>query len=144
MTQDTHHEPLSPDMYIRYRMDHMIQFYKRRIPSYNHVKMISNVLTILKTIAVGALTYYGMTSWTAVVSIFTAAITAYMEFNGMCDKISRYSFTVHSLKELKVWWETLTPTEQSVLSNIDLLILSAEDLIQREQTAWRSSSQAAK
>jgi len=40
--------------------------------------------------------------------------------------------------------QTLPQIDRSVVSNIDQLVLSCEELLQKEQHAWRSTSQAAR
>ena len=67
-----------------------------------------------------------------------------MEYQGVSSKIERYSTTVHSLEELIHWWNTLPVIERSAVSNIDQLVVGAEELLQREQQAWRSTSTAIK
>ena len=71
-------------------------------------------------------------------------VVAYTEFKGTNSKLSRYSSTVHSLQELLMWWETLPQIDRSVVANVDYLVLTCEELLLKEQQAWRSSSQAAK
>ena len=85
-----------------------------------------------------------LSAWAGVISIVSSAITGYMEFQGTNGKINRYSFTVHSLQILIFWWQTLPTIDKSVVANIDRLVLTCEDLIQREQQSWRSTSQAVK
>ena len=51
---------------------------------------------------------------------------------------------MHALEELRLWWQTLPAIEKSSIANIDHLIMSAEELLQREQQAWKSTSQAIK
>jgi hypothetical protein len=43
-----------------------------------------------------------------------------------------------------MWWNTLSTIDRSVTSNIDRLVLTCEELLQREQQAWRSTSQTMK
>ena len=43
-----------------------------------------------------------------------------------------------------MWWETLPQIDRSVVANVDYLVLTCEDLLLKEQQAWRSSSQAVK
>ncbi len=77
-------------------------------------------------------------------TICTAGVAAVLEFHGTERKFNRYSFTIHSLRNLIHWWEMLAPIDRSVVENIDRLVLTGEDLLQREQQAWKSTSQAMK
>lgn len=71
-------------------------------------------------------------------------MVAYTEFKGNNSKLSRYSSTVHSLQELLMWWETLPQIDRSVVANVDYLVQTCEDMLLKEQQAWRSTSQAVK
>ncbi len=142
--KDNHYEPCTPDMYIEFRMVTAIKFYKKKIPACNRTRTIAQIFMISGSIATAALAFLGISSWAPIVSIFISGITAYIEFQGTNSKISRYSFTVHKLEELILWWQTLKPIERASVTNIDRLVLTAEDLLQREQQAWKSTSQAVK
>jgi hypothetical protein len=138
---DSHYEPLQPDAYIRHRIETALSFYKSRIPQCNRVRHICQLLLVSGTLCSSILAFANAAHWAAVVAIFIASVTAFLEFSGTNGKISRYSFTVHALQELIVWWYTLPPIDRSVVANIDRPVLTCEELLQREQLAWRSTSQ---
>lgn len=81
--------------------------------------------------------------WAAAVSIFTSGVTAWLEFNATANKMSRYSQVVDSLQALIVWWRTINVIDQAVVSNIDLLVLTAEQIIRGEQEVWSSMASKA-
>jgi hypothetical protein len=138
---DSHYAPVHPDAYIRFRVSGALSFYKQRIPVCTRARNLSQILLILGSIASGVLAYLYLAAWASGVSIITSAITAYIQFQGTAGKMDRYSVTVHSLQELVCWWQTLPQIEKSVVSNIDRLVMACEDILQREQQAWRSTSQ---
>jgi hypothetical protein len=141
MQVDNHYEPLQPDAFIRFRILPAIKFYKERIPPANSTRNISQLLLVIGTISNAGLGILGLPNWASGITILTSCITAYIEFSGTNSKISRYSFTVHALHELVQWWQCLPQIDRSVVANIDRLILTCEELLQREQQAWRSTSQ---
>lgn len=131
-------------IFCRYRIVTALEFYKAKIPQCSRIRNLAQSLIVLGSIGSAILAIVNLATWSAVVSVTTASITAYLEFLGTNSKISRYSSTVHSLQELVYWWQTLPQIDRSVISNIDHLVLTCEELLQREQQAWRSSSQASK
>lgn len=141
---DSYYEPVQPDGYIKFRTVKALNFYKSRIPAYNRSRNISQFLLVAGSIASAAVAFARVSEWAAVISATTLAISAYLEFNGTNSKLTRYSSTVHGLQELIVWWNTLPQIERSVLTNIDKLIVSCEDILQGEQRSWKSTSQASK
>jgi hypothetical protein len=141
-TTDSHYEPLQPDTYIRYRVMTALAFYRSRIPKYSRDRNIAQMFLVTGAISTGLLAFFSLSIWAILVSIVTSTITAFLEFLGTNKKIIRYSSTVDALHNLIIWWETLPRIDQSMVSNIDKLVTSCEDLIQREQEAWKSTSQS--
>lgn len=138
---DSHYEPLRPDAYIIHRVEKALVFYKNRIPRYNMIRNITQLLLVIGSLGSTALAFADKVIWAAAIAICSSGIIAYLEFNGINDKINRYSFTVHALEELIFWWFTLTSIERSAVANVDRLVLTCEELLQKEQHAWKSTSQ---
>lgn len=133
---DSHYEPVQPDQYIRFRVQTALQFYKARIPVCNRTRTYSQLLLVLGSIAAGVLAFANVTAYAGIVSIVSGAITAYLEFSGTNSKISRYSFTVHALQKLILWWQTLPSIDKSVVANIDYLVVTCEELLQVSTEAY--------
>ena len=141
---DSHYEPLQPDAYIKFRVYPVLTFYKNRIPRSNNIRNITQFLLVLGSIGAAILGIISLAQWASGIAILTASITAYLEFSGTNSKMSRYSFTVHALQDLIYWWQTLPTIDRSVVANIDRLVLTCEELLSKEQQAWRSTSQTIK
>ena len=101
---DSHFEPLQPEAYIRHRIDKFIAFYKERIPQCSRTRNICQLLLITGTLSSSVLAFFTLAQWAAVVAIFVSSVTAFLEFSGTNAKLGRYSFTVHALQELIVWY----------------------------------------
>ena len=169
-SQDSHYKPVQPDNFIRFRIIPVLNYYKMKIPEYSRWRAFTHTLLLLGSIASAILAIASLAVWAAIISVSTVSITAYQEFSGANSKMSRYSFTVHELQELIFWWyvsvefykmhsdvyfnkmlacvhyprQTLPQIDRSVVYNIDHLVLTCEELLQKEQHAWRSTSQAAR
>ena len=141
---DSHYEPVHPDGYLKFRLVKAMNFYKSRIPTYNRVRNTAQFLLVSGSIVSGAVAFFGISEWAAIISAFSLAISALMEFQGTNSKLTRYSGTVHSLQQVIMWWQTLPPIEKSNVYNIDRLVTSTEGILQMEQQSWKSTSQAAK
>ena len=102
------------------------------------------MLLLIASIGSIAFAYFSLSQWVASISICCLAFTAYLEFQGTAAKIKRFSLVVHSLGELIVWWDTLPQIDRSIVANIDHLVLSGEEILSREQQAWKSTSSAIK
>jgi len=132
---------LPPEQYLELRVRNRIQFYKKRIPSNNNLRYLSQIVLVLFSVITSALAFLRMSPLTAIVSILTSSVSAFMEFNGINGKVQRYSSIVHALEQLEVWWSSLTRIQRHDLSNVDLLVMECEGLIRNEVQSWMSSSQ---
>ncbi len=141
---DCHYEPLQPDNYIRFRLLPAMRFYQKKIPQCSRQRQFAQLLMVLGSVGSGLIAIFGFSPWSSVVSILITSISALLEFNGTNSKITRYSSTVHALQDLVQWWQLLPQIDRSVVNNIDTLIIECEGLLQREQQAWQSTSQASK
>lgn len=132
---------MQPDAYIKFRVYPVLTFYKNRIPRSSIVRNITQFFLVLGSISAAILGIINLAQWASGIAILTASITAYLEFSGTNNKMNRYSFTVHNLMDLIYWWQTLPTIDRSVVANIDRLVLTCEELLNKEQQAWRSTSQ---
>jgi hypothetical protein len=142
ITQDDNFcDLLPPEQYLELRVRNRIQFYKKRIPSNNNLRYLSQIVLVLFSVVTSALAFLQMSPLTAIVSILTSSVSAFMEFNGINGKVQRYSSIVHALEQLEVWWSSLTRIQRHDLSNVDMLVIECEGLIRNEVQSWMSSSQ---
>lgn len=135
---DTHYTPLQPNAYIDCRVETALTFYSNRIPKNGKTMKIGKTILVIGSMVGVVLVLLHASMWAAAVSIFTSGVTAWLEFNGTLSKTSRYSAVVNGLQKLVVWWRTLDLIDQSVVSNIDYLVLTTEDIIRGEHEVWAS------
>ena len=88
--------------------------------------------------------FTGMASWTAIVTAFTSAVTAWTAFHGTDRKLSRYSNTVERINSVILWWAHLTDVDKASVTNIERLVVTCEDLFERERESWLSTSMSSK
>jgi len=141
---DSHYSPVQPDLYIQFRVTKALEFYKGRIPHCHRTRNCAQAFLVLGSIGAVVLAFFDVSVWASAISILTTGVTALLEFQGTNSKITRYSSTVHALQKVILWWQALPQIDRSVVVNIDRLVLTCEELLQREQQAWRSTSQAVK
>jgi hypothetical protein len=58
------------------------------------------------------------------VSSTAAAITAWVEFSDLGQKVERYSAAIRSIKNLLSWWNSLSEVEKVATLNINRLVVS--------------------
>lgn len=140
---DSHHAPATPQDYMRWRMEPALEFYQGKIPSYTRRKMIMQILVLTSTIIGTVLATIGQPSWTAIVSSAAAAISAWLEFTGLAQKLDRFSAAVEALGELQIWWQSLDNVERAASQNVSKLVRGTEKVICSESASWLRGAQEA-
>jgi hypothetical protein len=142
--QDDHHSPLHAAEYIMFRIEPTLDFYQRRLPRYYRSRTVIQYLLLLGTFSSTLLAFFGVGTWAAIPTAIATAATAWQEFAGTDKKLSRYSGAVQNLGELTIWWKQLSDVEKANTSNLHGLILSCEEVLEKEREAWLSTSMATK
>lgn len=140
---DTHYSPLQPDAFILCRIEPAVRFYSGRVPFNNSTLNIGKCVLVLGSMVGVLLVIFNLSVWAAAVSIFSSGVTAWLEFNGVSSKMTRYSAVVDGLQSLTVWWHSLDMIDKSVVENIDKLVLSCEEIIKSEYESWSSAASKA-
>jgi hypothetical protein len=136
---DDHHSPLHAPEYLQFRVKPIVDFYKGRLPRYYFSRTISQYLLLLGTFASMILAFLDIAAWAA-----APTAVAWSEFSGTDKKLNRYSGTIEALTHITVWWKQLSSVEQANVANLHKMILSCEEVLEREREAWLSTSMATK
>ena len=139
VTRDTHYRPMTPDDYVSLRLLTMLRFYRSRLPRYAR-SLSLGTWTILVASSVGALVaFLGFAAHVAIISSASAAIAAWMEFRSTAQKVSRYNAIIVSLKNILLWWDSMSQVDRASPVNIDLLVQMGEATLNAERDAWMSA-----
>eukprot|EP00937_MAST-01D_sp_MAST-1D-sp2_P005275 g5275.t1 len=139
-----HHSPITPTEYLHMRAEPVVQFYQRRLPRYARFRAYSTTALLAGSVGGTLMAFFGLASWTAVVTAVTSAVTAWSAFHGTDRKLSRYSNTVDRINSLILWWAHLTDVDKASMSSIERLVITCEDLFERERESWLSTSMSSK
>jgi arginine exporter protein ArgO len=69
------------------------------------------------TVVASTLSYLKLSSWVIIITAAGTAITSWMEFSNVQQKIERYTRAVRALKMHLNWWSTLDTVERQSLLN---------------------------
>jgi uncharacterized membrane protein len=139
--KERYYEPLTPDLYLKFRVEKALTFYRDRVHTCVFYRFISKVILVAGSILIIGLSFFQNTiTWTAAVTIVTASVSALLEFHDTTNKLERYNITVESLEKIRLWWQSIPEIDRSSVDNIDKLVLTCEDVLQREQQAWKASA----
>ena len=74
--------------------------------------------------------------WIPTVTALVAGIQSLSNFDDTAARLVGANSALMQLKNLRIWWQSLSRTQQSMPHNKAQLIESAEDAIESELTAW--------
>lgn len=134
-----HQSPVQPTKYIAMRIEPAIEFYQRRIPAYARRTALLRLLIISLGVAASVLARYELIVFVVFVTSGGAAVTSWAEFTDTQRKTERYTRAVTSLRDLLDWWRSLSETQKAGKRQIDMLVATAETVINEEQSAWTST-----
>ena len=141
---DDHHSPLGPEKYIRIRLEGTMRFYQSRVSPYFRSRTMCAVALMLASVGAAVIASLNMSEWISIVSIIGSSITSWTEFSGTSKKLGRYANAISKLRDIRLWWETLSAVQQASSKSVNLLVSMTEDVINHDSKAWLATSQAAK
>ena len=141
---DDYHSPLDAGAYISLRLEPTIRYYQGRISPLYYRKTVCAVLLMLATAASSLMAAMGLTVWIAIVSVVATSVASFSEFSSFGKKLRRYSKAITKLRDVRLWWETLTNMEHASSHNITRLVESTEGIIVGNTEAWLATSLAVK
>jgi hypothetical protein len=135
--------PLGPHLYVAVRLGDQINYYdhktvqlERELKRYTWlVWIVGGVGTFLA--AVNAQT------WIAVTTAIVSAFATYLEYNQTGNTLLRYNQVRTDLKNVREWWEALSPMERENPENIRRLVTVTEKLLRTELVGWVQEMQDA-
>ena len=99
---------------------------------------------MLATGASAVMAALGLTVWIGIIAILASSVTSWSEFSGTGKKLARYASAITKLRDLRLWWETLSEIEQASSKNVTQLVELTEEVLSHDATAWMATSMAAK
>eukprot|EP00656_Telonema_subtile_P051846 TRINITY_DN7075_c0_g1_i2.p1 TRINITY_DN7075_c0_g1~~TRINITY_DN7075_c0_g1_i2.p1 ORF type:complete len:886 (+),score=158.92 TRINITY_DN7075_c0_g1_i2:107-2764(+) len=137
--QDDHQSPLRPAEYIPIRLLKMQAFYQQRLPSYDFSNTALRSGIVLATAGATVVAFFGHSSYVAIITATTAAFANFLEFHAPVTKLSRYNRAITTLESTVSWWQSLTPIEKAMQSNVVQLIETVEETVVGELRSWSIS-----
>ena len=77
-------------------------------------------------------------------SASSTAIGSWIAFQGLEDRLSRYSSTVRALEGQLSWWHSLSDVDKASVIHITELVKTSEQIITAERMAWQMPRKEAK
>jgi hypothetical protein len=133
---------LTPDQYITVRIQDQVDYFVFK------TRKLSAQLTLMQVtiyLIGGAGTFLAAIHLDVWVALATAVVTAFstkLQADQVENSLVQYNQSLASLRNVKAWWNALSPWEKDRRTNIDLLVEQSERTLESETAGWVQQMQS--
>ena len=127
---------LSPDGYVRDRLEQQFAYYLRKASELDRTLFRSQLAIWIAGIAGSLLAAAGFPLWIALTTALAAGFGAYLQYRNVERTLSGYNKAAAELDNVILWWSSLSAEERADQVNIDLLVDATETVLAAENAAW--------
>ena len=133
---------LTAEEYLRYRVDDQIGYFVKTTSRLYRRLVVFQVL-ILVAGGVGTfLAAIKLELWVALTTALATAFTSKLELDQVEPSLVQYNTALISLRNIRSWWNALSPWERMRQKNIDLLVDQSESTLEHETAGWVQKMQS--
>lgn len=127
---------LTPNQYIEWRVQDQFNYYQKRGLRLGR-ELQRYQLSILLLGGLGTLLVaFRLDVWLAVSSALAAALASFLEIKRTENNLISCNLAASDLYDIRTWWRALPAPARTQRRNIELLVTSAEAVIQGENSGW--------
>lgn len=127
---------LSPERYLNVRLEDQLNYYVKKTAQLEAqwsrlqwgIYILGGVGTLLAA--------RGLELWIALTTGLVGAMTAYLAYQQVEDRLKKYNRASISLSNISNWWSALPTSEQAKQENIDQLVFETEQALGSEFNEW--------
>lgn len=135
-------ETVSPEVYVKYRIKVVHQFYAKRVGPYEFSSIICRSASGVGALAGFMIAWLWSVQVAAIVSIAVGSVMAWTIFQCTESKVTRFQNVKSALENHLIDWERLKPAEKCAVANIEELVLKCEEILRGQMEAWFTSAKA--
>ena len=127
---------LSPERYLNVRLEDQLNYYVKKTAQLESqwsrlqwgIYILGGVGTLLAA--------RGLELWIALTTGLVGAMTAYLAYQQVEDRLKKYNRASINLTNIRNWWSALPSSEQAKQENIDQLVFDTEQALGSEFNEW--------
>ena len=127
---------ISAEDYVQFRLMPAIHRLSATIPRHERYYVISQGVVLFATMMASICGVLGLHVWIPAVVALVAAVESGVYFDQTSARLLGANAALSQLKNLRIWWQSLSRTQQSLSNNKAQLVKSAEQAIESELSAW--------
>lgn len=140
---DDGYSDLSPDDYIRFRLDDQRAYYRGRAVEWSRRLKIFQPLVIIATAVGAVLAALKIELWLPFATALAASFALYLEYMQVVNILTRYNQAATSLEDVKQWWAALPEAEKQQPEAFHKLVEATEKVLESEHSSWVQNMQRA-
>ncbi len=134
---------LTPESYIKYRLDDQIEWYHGKTVAKEHELRKWQLISLASAGAGTLLAAVGLDIWVALTTAITGAAISFVQYRQTEDTLVHYNQTAASLESVIGWWQALSPEAQADSQYVRNLVDVSERIMETEQVGWMQQMQDA-
>ena len=127
---------ISAEDYMKFRLLPAIKRLNDTIPRHERWYNSSQGLILFATMMASVCGVVGLHVWIPAVAASVAGVESLVHFDQTSARLVGANGALTQLKNLRIWWQSLSRTQQSMPHNKAQLIEGSEDAIESELSAW--------
>jgi len=133
---------LTPEEYLRYRVDDQIGYFvKTTAKLYRQLVILQSFILVAGGVGT-FLAAIRLDLWVALTTALATAFTSKLQLDQVETSLVQYNNALTSLRNIKSWWNALSPWERMRQKNIDLLVDQSETTLEHETAGWVQKMQS--
>ena len=134
--EDDGFRDLSPDEYIKFRLDDQLAYYRLKAGEWNRKLKVSQSLIIIASGLGALLAAINLALWLPLATAIGAAFALYLEYMQVVNTLTKYNQAATNLEDVKQWWTALPESEKTVHESCNKLVEATEKILESEQESW--------
>ena len=134
---------LTPDRYIRFRLDDQLAYYRLKAGEWNRKLKVYQSLIISASGLGALLAAINLALWLPLATALGAAFALYLEYMQVVNTLTKYNQAATNLEDVKQWWTALPEFEKKEQESFNKLVEATEKILESEQESWVQNMQNA-
>jgi hypothetical protein len=132
---------LTPETYLRYRLEEQFGWYRHKAQIYNRQYQIFQTGVYVFGGLGTFLAATGLQNWVAVTAALVGALVNFLEYRRIEVTLIGYNQAADALYDIRAWWYSLSVTAQTGPDLFAKLVSATEETIRSEHSSWLQDMQ---
>eukprot|EP00931_Biecheleriopsis_adriatica_P061316 TRINITY_DN36870_c0_g1_i1.p1 TRINITY_DN36870_c0_g1~~TRINITY_DN36870_c0_g1_i1.p1 ORF type:complete len:169 (+),score=42.06 TRINITY_DN36870_c0_g1_i1:220-726(+) len=134
--RDNGFQLVTAEDYVFFRLLPLIQYYNRRAIHLTNLGTGLQIFVFFLTALMSTATVLHFERWVPFIVALITSTNSTLEFENINTQLRNINQSLEALKNLRIWWQSLSMVERRMPSNKEILVSSTEATADAEISAW--------